>query len=151
LNALFADIVEATHRSGSKGLFKGFRKKWNSFIATLNILFATILTLLFPLLPITLSLAVPHFDALKMMKPSLVNNWNIVKKANYVSSKEADRDVHIYIYISPLHRQTDGGKQENIKREFTACVYYVYRYNKPVNVCTDVCALFLRNWRKCVS
>jgi hypothetical protein len=27
LNALFADIVDATHNSGSKGLFNGFRKK----------------------------------------------------------------------------------------------------------------------------
>jgi|TARA_B110000483_G_scaffold175963_1_gene208092 hypothetical protein len=45
LNALFADIVEATHKSGSKGLFKGFRKKWNSFIAILNTC-ATILILL---------------------------------------------------------------------------------------------------------
>jgi hypothetical protein len=66
LNALFADIVEATHKSGSKGLFKGFRKKWNSFIATLNTC-ATILLLLF--LPVLCSLAVSY--ALKMMMKPL--------------------------------------------------------------------------------
>jgi len=66
LNALFADIVEATHKSGSKGLFKGFRKKWNSFIATLNTC-ATILLLLF--LPVLCSLAVSYALKMMMMKP----------------------------------------------------------------------------------
>ena len=59
------------------------------------------------------------FDALKMMKPSLVHNWNIVKKANFVSSKEADRDVHIYIVRIVLklsyiyHLSTDRQTEEN--------------------------------------
>ena len=62
------------------------------------------------------------FDALKMMKPSLVHNWNIVKKANFVSSKEADRDVHIYIYITSP--QTDRRRKtgEYKKRVYCVCL-----------------------------
>ena len=122
LNALFADIVEATHKSGSKGLFKGFRKKWNSFIATLNTC-ATILLLLF--LPFVLfSLAVvSYFDAFEDDDEAvIVNNWN---------SKECFLKRRCtYIYISPLNRQTGRRRKTG---DYKEGVYYV----RAFSICTN--------------
>jgi hypothetical protein len=98
LNALFADIVEATHKSGSKGLFKGFRKKWNSFIATLNTC-ATILLLLF--LPVLCSLAVSYA---------------------FMFPQKKQTEMHTYT-SGQTDRQTDRQRKENIiKRAEYICV-----------------------------